>query len=162
MKSIFLSVVVIAALAVAGIGGTLAGWSDTEESFDNYITTGSLDLKVQRTDDKPWGDGIPVVTAFTDIVPSYIYKTNIIVANYGQGNPPPPSTATLSAPLYIMFKDFACSNVDPTCGTGYEWPATSNLWKPEPELVAEYGGVLAQTHIVAANASVGNWGSLAC
>ena len=53
MKSIFLSVVVICALVISGLGGTLAGWSDTEEAQDNVIVTGSLDLKVNGTDDAP-------------------------------------------------------------------------------------------------------------
>jgi len=39
MKSIVLSVVVISALLVGGIGGTLATWSDSETSEDNYIET---------------------------------------------------------------------------------------------------------------------------
>ena len=147
MKNIFLSVVVICALAIAGIGGTLAGWSDTEESMDNYISIGSLDLKVNGTDDLPWGLGIPALVTFEDIAPSEVYKVNIVVENHGEaiddlGNP-------MTAPLYIFFKNAWCENVDPACGTGYEDPA--GRMKPEPELVAEYGGVLAQVNILGDN-----------
>ena len=161
MKTIVLSIVVICALAVAGIGGTLAGWSDTEESTGNYIATGSLDLKVNHTNDLPWGDGIGMVTSFKDIVPCSVYKTTIIVENEGQAIGPPPDSVNRTAPLYIMFKDFACSNVTPTCNaTGApEWPVGSGIFKPEPELVAEYGGVLAQVNIMGDNvtAGEGNW-----
>jgi predicted ribosomally synthesized peptide with SipW-like signal peptide len=157
VKTIVLSIVVICALAVAGIGGTLAGWSDTEESMGNYISTGSLDLKVDHTDDLPWGDGLPVITEFEDIVPCSVYKSTIIVENEGQAVDP--DGANMTAPLYIMFKDFACSNVSPTCGPGYEWPEESGIMKPEPELVTEYGGVLAQVNIMGDNVTggEGNW-----
>ncbi len=162
MKSVFLSVVIITALAVAGIGGTLAGWSDTEESQDNYIVTGALDLKVNDTDDKPWGIGIDGLIELYDIVPSDTHKVVITVANEGQAIDP--LNQSKSAPLFIYFKDFACSNVTPE-HDGYEWPASSGLIKPEPELVAEYGGVLAQTHIIGdgtysfAAVTDGVWGS---
>ena len=48
MKSIFLSVVVICALAIAGIGGVFADYQDIETSEDNYFETGSLDLLVSQ------------------------------------------------------------------------------------------------------------------
>jgi predicted ribosomally synthesized peptide with SipW-like signal peptide len=158
VKTIVLSIVVICALAVAGIGGTLAGWSDTEESMGNYISTGSLDLKVERTDDLPWGTGLPVITSFTDIVPCYDYKSNVVVENHGQAVAPPEhGSANLTAPLYIRLKDYLCENVNPTCGPGYEWPETTGVMKPEPELVSEFGGVLAQVNILGDNVTDGNW-----
>ena len=45
MKSMFLSVVVICALVIAGVGGTLADFSDIETSPDNFFKTGALDGK---------------------------------------------------------------------------------------------------------------------
>ena len=145
MKSIFLSVVVICALTIAGVGGTLAGFSDTEESTQNYIAIGSLDLKVNTTDDKPWGDGVDALVTFKDIVPCEHYKVNIVLENEGQaidslGN-------KMSAPGYIHFKDFRCSNVTPTCGPGIEYPVDSGIFKPEPELVAEFGGKVNCTEV---------------
>jgi predicted ribosomally synthesized peptide with SipW-like signal peptide len=149
--------VVVCALAVAGLGGTLAGWSDTEESYDNYISTGSLDLKVEGKDDRPWGTGINQTVSLVDIVPCNYHKVDVTVENHGQAIDE--FSNNMSAPFSVRFKDPVCSNVDPTCGTGIEWPAGSGLMKPEPELVAEYGGVLAQVNIIGTGVVAnGNWG----
>jgi len=51
MKNVFLSVVVVATLISAGVGGTLAGFVDTEESTGNYIQAGMLDLLVNGKND---------------------------------------------------------------------------------------------------------------
>ncbi|GAH64213.1 unnamed protein product, partial [marine sediment metagenome] len=51
MKNIFLSVVVVATLVAAGVGGTLAGFVDTEESTGNFIQAGMLDLLVNGKND---------------------------------------------------------------------------------------------------------------
>lgn len=40
MKNILLSAVVVSSLIVTGVGGTFAGFSDTELSQENYIETG--------------------------------------------------------------------------------------------------------------------------
>jgi hypothetical protein len=48
MKNIFLSVVIICALAVAGIGGVFANYQDIETSHLNYVETGDLDLLVSH------------------------------------------------------------------------------------------------------------------
>ena len=64
-----ISLLVIGTLVVAGIGGTLATWSDSETSQGNYIVTGSVDLLVARCDadwaspgafkdDTPYGVGL--------------------------------------------------------------------------------------------------------
>ena len=59
MKNIFLSVVVVAALVVAGIGGTLADWVDTDQG-DYCLNAGYLNLVIDIDgiilDDEP-GDG---------------------------------------------------------------------------------------------------------
>jgi hypothetical protein len=44
-----------------------------------------------------------------------------------------------SSSAFIHFKNFWCWNADPKAGSGYPDPFTGDL-KPEPELVAEYGG----------------------
>lgn len=74
----------VAVLAVASmtIGGTFAAFSDTETSHDNYIETGSLDLKVARScgvpvfcDDKPWGDGlfpVEIAPGVIEVVPCFL------------------------------------------------------------------------------------------
>jgi len=51
MEKIFLSVLVICALAIGAMGGILAGWSDTEESMNNYIATGSIDSEINGIDE---------------------------------------------------------------------------------------------------------------
>jgi predicted ribosomally synthesized peptide with SipW-like signal peptide len=64
-----MSLVLIGSLLLAGMGGTLATWSDSETSLGNYIETGSVDLLVARCDsdwsdpgpfkdDLPWGVGL--------------------------------------------------------------------------------------------------------
>jgi len=69
MKLLAISLLVIGTLVIAGIGGTLATWSDSETSAGNYIETGSVDLLVAKCDDdwqnpgpfkddQPWGTGL--------------------------------------------------------------------------------------------------------
>jgi predicted ribosomally synthesized peptide with SipW-like signal peptide len=137
MKSVFLSVVVVCALAIAGIGGTFATWSDSETSMDNIITTGSVDLKVNGADDAPWGGGVPTKVKIECMVPCKVYGPyEVELWNAG--------VCDTASRAYIHFKDMCCSNAPPKVDeagktTGYPDPVTGDL-KPEPELVAEYGG----------------------
>jgi predicted ribosomally synthesized peptide with SipW-like signal peptide len=59
----------LGSLVLAGVGGTLATWSDSETSEGNYIETGSVDLLVANCDadwqnpgefkdDEPYGVGL--------------------------------------------------------------------------------------------------------
>ena len=145
MKSIFLSVVIICALAIAGIGGTFAGFVDTETSLKKSITTGSLDLKVSDghgwQDDKEWGAGIPTLLTWTDVMPGKIYEKEFYVCDMGQASNPDGTPEP--AYLYLFFKGMCCYNVNPTHpGPFYEdtnVPGSQKM-KPEPEMVAEYGG----------------------
>jgi predicted ribosomally synthesized peptide with SipW-like signal peptide len=164
MKNIFLSVVIICALTIAGIGGTLAGFSDSEESFDNYIVTGSLDLKVNGEDDEPWGAGVGAVVELTRVMPDKEYVVDVVVRNDGEAYEPDQETPE-PAYLYIHFKEFWCDNVEPIHGgidasdvdlpDGYEWDddpdgdgvLLSSALKPEPEMVAEYGGMVGQVEV---------------
>ena len=57
MKNILITAVVITTLALAGIGGTMADFSDSEEEMDDVLQAGSLDLKVNGEDDP---DVLPV------------------------------------------------------------------------------------------------------
>ena len=133
MKSIFLSVVIICALAISGIGGTLATWSDSEVSMDNYIETGSLDLMVNGADDLPWGTGVPTKVAVDCMIPCKVYGPyEVELWNASQDCMP-------AAEAFIHIKNAECSNVDPKPGSGYPCPETGDM-KPEPELVAEFGG----------------------
>jgi len=137
MKSIFLVAVVICALAIAGIGGTFATWSDSETSMDNIITTGSVDLKVNGEDDAPWGNGVPTKVSVDCMIPCKWYGPyEVELWNAG--------ICDTASHAYIHFKDICCSNAPPKLDengetTGYPDPVSGDL-KPEPELVAEYGG----------------------
>jgi predicted ribosomally synthesized peptide with SipW-like signal peptide len=140
MKSIFLSVVVISALLVGGIGGTLATWSDSETSEDNYIETGSVDLKVNDCDDEPWGTGVLAKIDVNCVIPCKIYGPfPVDVWNAGQCTEP--------SELYIHLKDYCCDNAPPKPGSGYPDPLQPAVMKPEPELVAEYGGKVNCTEV---------------
>jgi predicted ribosomally synthesized peptide with SipW-like signal peptide len=132
MKSIVLSVVVISALLVGGIGGTLATWSDSETSEDNYIETGSVDLKVNGEDDLPWGIGVPTKVTIECMTPCKVFGP-YEVELWNAGVCENPSEA------YIHIKNAECGNAEPKDGSGYPDPTTGDM-KPEPELVAEYGG----------------------
>jgi len=150
-RNLILAVVVIAALSIAGAGGVFATWSDSETSMGNIIETGSVDLKVNGADDAPWGAGVPSKVDIECMIPSKWYGPyEVELWHAGQ--------CTVNSSAYIHFKDMCCSNVlpkvnpypdggsycwnmsyGPDATTGYADPVTGDL-KPEPELVAEYGG----------------------
>ena len=154
-RNLILAVVVVAALTLAGMGGVFASWADSETSYNNTISTGSLDLKVNGADDEPWGTGVPVKVDVECMIPLKFYGPyEIELWNAGQCDFP--------AHAYLHLKRYQCSNIlpkvnayDPAVGdggsaywyefygadatTGYMAPDGSGL-KPEPELVAEYGG----------------------
>jgi predicted ribosomally synthesized peptide with SipW-like signal peptide len=150
MKSIFLSVVIIAALVISALGGTFATWSDSEVSLDNVIRTGSVDLKVNDRDDQPYGRGIPQIVNIDCMVPERWYGP-FGVELWNAGVCDTPSEA------YLHIKDLVCENVNPKAGSGYrdyyiedgdkgyEWIYGDR--KPEPELVAEYGGKVNCTEV---------------
>jgi len=140
MKNVFLSVVIICALAISALGGTFATWSDSETSMDNTIKTGSVDLQVNYADDAPWGDGVGPGVKIECMVPCKLYGPfNYELWNGGQCDYP--------SEAYIHFKQVCCSNLPPKADTGYKEPvgdeepgAGTGQLKCEPELVAEYGG----------------------
>jgi predicted ribosomally synthesized peptide with SipW-like signal peptide len=144
MKSIFLSVVIICALAISGIGGTLATWSDSETSPDNTIATGSVDLLVNGADDLPYGTGVPTKVEIEDMIPCRFYGP-FEVELWDAGQHPDETTSA-----WIHIKKLVCDNVTPVHKSGYPdiyipttHPAYNDVYgdiKPEPELVAEYGG----------------------
>jgi len=139
MKSIFLVAVVVCALAIAGIGGTFATWSDSETSMGNKIVTGSVDLKVNGEDDvgpspdnPKWGNGVPTKVSIDCMIPCQWYGPfEVDLWNAG--------VCEYDSKCYVHFKDACCGNAPPKEGSGYEAPGGEGM-KPEPELVAEYGG----------------------
>lgn len=151
-KNLILAVVVVAALSVAGASGVFATWADSEVSFNNTIETGSVDLKVNGADDEPWGTGVPVKVAVECMIPGKFYGPyEVELWNAGQ--------CIFPSHAYMHIKNIRCSNAEPKVNpypeggsalwpagesTGYPDPSTGEPYsgdlKPEPELVAEYGG----------------------
>ena len=161
MKNILLSVVVISALVVAGVGGTLADFSDYEVSEDNYFGSGALDLKVSNFMGIEFqGDDVPVLCSFEDALPCCDKSFFFDLENYGQGSQGIPQA-------YLHLKNLECAWIVPeavwewiecdpttgecvivsaptpepphhTIGTGFPKPVN------EPEFVAECGGVAGE------------------
>jgi predicted ribosomally synthesized peptide with SipW-like signal peptide len=138
MKSIFLSVVVISALAIAGIGGTMANFSDTEMVTDNYFSTGDFDIKVYDpisgtyTDDVGYGVGASDVMKVDWACPEKVYSANFWVKNDG----------SCDGELKFKIKQIDCENITPSHG-GIYCDAMDD-YRTEPELVEEFGGQLDQ------------------
>jgi predicted ribosomally synthesized peptide with SipW-like signal peptide len=155
MKNILLSVVVITTLVVAGVGGTLADFSDIEVSEDNYFATGALDLVVSNAVGTEFPTDAPKFYMITDALPCCDKSVFLDLHNYGSGWQTNPY-------IYLHFKNLSCGWVMPkkpyawldeagnkvaapsplptvgTMGTGYPRPVT------EPEYVAEMGGVAGE------------------
>jgi len=132
MKPVLISLVVICALAAAGIGGTLADFSDSEEEMGDILQAGSLDLKVDDLDDP---DLLPF--AVRTMIPDKSYHVEKTVKNVG----------TIDGFLYIHIKNAECTetNDKDLDGDGtIENGAGVMDDKPEPEKVAEFGGKVGQ------------------
>jgi hypothetical protein len=130
IKRTLISLVVIGTLVVAGLGGTLADFSDSEEEVGDTLQAGSLDLKVNGTDDP---DVLPF--AITGMIPCKLYDVTKTVQNVG----------TIDGWLYIHIKNVECieTNDKDINGDGVIDAAD----KPEPERVAEFGGKHGQEEV---------------
>ena len=91
MRKTLLALIVILAIVTASVGGTLADFSDIETSHDNYIETGSLDLKV-ATADENWVAGdfhddptLDMVMEIDDGQICQTYGANLLLKNAGSG-----------------------------------------------------------------------------
>ena len=157
MKNILLSVVVVGTLVAAGVGGTLADFSDIEISEDNYFSTGALDLVVSNHLGVEYPDDAPTFYMVSDALPCCDKSVFLDLHNYGQGFQADPYAYLHIKNLdcgWVMPKkpyawlNAACAKVttglpDPLpsegdLGTGYPRPVT------EPEYVAECGGVAGE------------------
>ncbi|MBA7631024.1 hypothetical protein ES703_38551 [subsurface metagenome] len=130
MKNIFLSVVVVATLLAAGLGGTFAHFSDTEESVGNVVQVGSMDLKLYTITPSggPFDDpDVPRLLYSVDLQPCESADFTIEVQNAGQ-------PAGDLCYLYLHIKNITCEDVPDKLGND----------RPEPEVVAEDGGWLGQ------------------
>ena len=155
MRNIILSIVVLSTLVVAGVGGTLADFSDIEISEDNYFSTGALDLVVSNNLGTEYPDDAPTFYMVSDALPCCDKSVFLDLHNYGQGFQSDPY-------LYLHIKNLECGWVmpkkpyawlDDNCnkvdapdplpsegdfGTGYPRPVT------EPEYRSECGGVVGE------------------
>ena len=79
MKKILKSSLVVAAVAAIAIGGTIAYFSDVEESNDNIITAGTIDIAVDG--ENPWSaDG---QYSIANLLPSDDTDINVTLSNVG-------------------------------------------------------------------------------
>jgi predicted ribosomally synthesized peptide with SipW-like signal peptide len=130
MKSVLLSVVVISALVVAGVGGTLADFSDIEKSENNVFEVGALDLKVS-VDDVEYDDpNVPFIMHASGAFPCCSKDALFDVHNTGEGQG--------TGYLYVHIKDVEC----------YEVPGVKHpSGRTEPEDVAENGGWIGNVEV---------------
>jgi predicted ribosomally synthesized peptide with SipW-like signal peptide len=151
MRNVFLSVVVVTALVIAGVGGTLAGFSDTERSLDNYFEVGNMDLKVSVDDsgneyndgayiDEDGNEGIPPIVDCSLMWPCDSKDRVFDLHNLSDNSLPEEAGYA-----YMRIKDVECYEVYTT-----KFPD----FRPEPEDVAELGGILANVE----TPPMGPWG----
>ena len=144
MRNVFLSVVVICALLVAAVGGTLAGFSDTEASMENIFEVGNMDLKVSvPRDGQLYQDpDVPPIAQALRAWPCTSQDFTFDLHNAGDN--------TQDSYAYMCLKNYTCYEV-----TDQKDPATHFPdGRPEPEVVAEEGGMLANVLMPAE----GPWG----
>jgi predicted ribosomally synthesized peptide with SipW-like signal peptide len=80
-----LAILVVMGLVLPRVG-TIATWSDSETSEENYIETGSLDLKVRDQDDQPWGAGVGAMFDIPDGHTCTSYEQTASLFNAGDAN----------------------------------------------------------------------------
>ena len=147
MKNIFLSVVVVATLIAAGVGGTFAGFVDTEESEGNFIQAGMLDLLVNGKNDPGIG---PKIT-MSHIIPCISQDFWIDLYSWSECQ---------GAYVYMQFKNVLSveDGAKEYLGNSYVYdgvadiedipfgyrasadPTGPGVASTEPELIAEEGG----------------------
>lgn len=159
MRNVILSLVVVAVLVAGGLGGTFAGFVDTEISEGNRIQAGMTDLLINGKND-PIGPKI----RYTHVVPCKSIDFWVDALNWGECQ---------GGWLYMHYKDvvseeagkklhfgkyYVYDGVAPgnaTLGvpfgyreaTGVE-PKGPNVWSTEPEKIAEVGdGMVDQVYI---------------
>lgn len=162
MKNIFLSVVVVATLVAAGVGGTFAGFVDTEISEGNFVEAGISDLLVNGKND-PIGPKI----RFVHVAPCKSIDFWIDLYNWGECQ---------GGEVYMHFKDIVSEEAGTKAHMGEEYvydgvtpgsappawvpdgyrvavgtePFGPGVWSSEPEKISEVGdGMVGQIYIPA-------------
>ena len=162
MKNILLSAVVVTTLVAGGIGGTLAGFVDTEVSEGNFVQAGISDLLVNGKND-PVGAQIQFVHA----APCKSVDFWIDLYNWG---------VCQGGDVYLHFKDIVSTengtklhyglkyvydgvaSGNATVPEGYRVavgaePLGPNVWSSEPEKISEVGGGWIAQYWIADNHS---------
>ena len=145
MKNIFLTLVIVCALTVGGLSGTLADFSDTAISEDNVIEVGNLDLKVSKGSGGPWFDDPNVPSMIEAQCVWRGASRDFTFELYNASDFDNPGYA------YLRLKDIKCYEV-----LSEKHPDG----RPEPEVVAEEGGWLAN-HDISERGAGGQNGTLA-
>jgi hypothetical protein len=124
MKKLMMSLMVIA-LVGGLVGASFADFSDIEISEDNYFGAGELNLKVSDYLGNEYEDpNVPAFFQYLDAWPCSVKDFYVDLHNAGEG--------TQFVPwAYIHFMNYEC----------WETDAKTHPGKPEPEVVAESGGV---------------------
>ncbi len=151
MKNVLLSVVVVAVLVAAGIGGTFAGFVDTEVSRDNYLEAGILDLLLSvppnmgvELNDDPATNTVGAVIGVDDFDPAKGSRDFYMDAY---------SRSTIKGFLYMHYKDVDSVEAGIKDGKVYQrstnsyvagTPIGADFASSEPEWIAEHGGQVGQ------------------
>ncbi len=147
-KAILMSVLMIGIVATA-VGATLADFSDIETSKNNFFGTGELNLKVSdylgnEFEDPDFRPIIQVDNSWPCCTKDYYFDLH----HAGEGDQFIPWA-------YVHLKNFDC----------YDVPAKDGSPKPEPEVVAESGGICGElldgTLVTCAGMGL-DWGTLNC
>jgi len=157
MKNIFLSVVVVTTLIAAGVGGTFAGFVDTEVSEGNFVQAGISDLLVNGKND-PVGPKI----RFTHIVPCKSTDFWVDLYNWGECQ---------GGDTYMHFKGVSSDEDGTKLHNGEHYvydgvsdgvgdvpygyriavglePLGAGVWSSEPEKLSEVGdGLIGEYYI---------------
>jgi hypothetical protein len=159
MKNVFLSVVVVATLVAAGVGGTFAGFVDTEVSEDNSYQAGISDLLINGKNDP-----IGAKLTYTHGAPEKSIDFWIDAYNWGecQGGDlymhikgvtsVEAGTKLHDGVRYVYTGDPADGGVGDVpkgyrAAAGIE-PAGADVWSSEPEKISEVGdGYIAEYYI---------------
>jgi hypothetical protein len=150
MKNLLLSVVIVVALVAASVGGTFAGFVDTEESKNNFIQAGISDLLINGKNDPD----VPAKVEFDHVIPGK--STDFWADAYNWGK-------CQGGHLYLHFKDVTSVEDGTKLHNGLKYvydgvtvlgggipdgykvavppePQGPGVWSSEPEKIAEVGG----------------------
>ena len=152
MRNVVLSLVVVAVLVAGGLGGTFAGFVDTEVSKDNFIQAGITDLLINGNNDPD----VEAKIQFDHMVPTKSLDFWIDALNWGECS---------GGDLYMHFKDVVSEEAGTKLHMGGEYvydgvapgnatldvpkgyriavgvePKGAGVWSSEPEKISEVGG----------------------